>query len=275
MRLSLFLLPAAIAASLSLAAPVSAADWTGGYIGLHAGSQADPDDDNDRILFDTNLDGSFSDTVRTGGGADAFSPGFCDGVAQTATPAGGCADNTGGADFGVRAGYDWDRDGFVYGVLLEYSLNDARDGVAAFSTTPARYTMLRKLDDTLALRARAGFSFGDGDNLIYGTAGYARASVENFFSTSNGVNTFVNSGGSDADGYQYGIGYERLFWDNLSLGLEYLHTSLDDDEARVRSQGPAPATNPFILTNPAGTDFRRSDDSFDLDSVRLTLGYRF
>jgi outer membrane immunogenic protein len=256
-------------------APFAAADWTGGYVGVYAGSQMDPDDDDDRILFDTDLDGSFGDTVRTGAGADAFSPGFCDGVAQGPTPGAGCAENTGGGDWGLRAGYDWDTGNFVYGVLLEYGYNDARDAVAAFSTTPARYTMLRKVDDTLALRARAGFTFGDGGNLVYATAGYARASIDNFFATSNGVNTFVSSGGGDADGYQYGLGIERRFWDRVSLGLEYLHTSLDDDETRVRAQGPAPTTNPFILVNAAGTDFRRSDEDFDLDSVRLTLSYRF
>jgi outer membrane immunogenic protein len=253
----------------------SADDWTGGYVGLHLGTISDPDDDSDSILFDTDLDGVGDDVVRTAAGADAFSPGFCDGVAQDRTPAGGCKDNSGGADWGFRGGYDWDAGGFVYGVVLEYAWSDARDAISAFSTTPARYTMLRKVDDTLALRARVGFSFGDGDNLVYATGGYARASIENFFDTSNGVNTFVSNGDSDADGYQLGAGYERRLWDDWSIGLEYLFTSLDDDEAVVRAQGPAPATNPFILSNAAGTDFRRSDDDFDLDSFRLTLGYRF
>ncbi len=52
-------------------------------------------------------------------------------------------------------------------------------------------------------------------------------------------------------------------------------TSLDDkDEYTVRVQGPAPATNPFILTNAAGTDLRRSDQ-FDFHTARLTAAYRF
>lgn len=271
-------LTAAIAATLLLAGPavVQAADWNGGYAGLHIGEVADPDDNNDSILFDTNLDGNGGDTVRTAAGANAFSPGFCDGVAQDRTPAGGCKDNSGGADWGLRGGYDWDRDGFVYGLLVEYSRDDARDAVSAFSITPARYTMLRKIDDTIAIRGRLGFSFGDGDNLVYATGGYARASVDTFFATSNAVNTFVQSGGGDTDGYQLGLGIERRFWDQISLGIEYLHTSLDDEGHRVTTQGPAPATNPFILVNAAGTDFTRSDaDDFDLDSFRLTASYRF
>ena len=41
-----------------------------------------------------------------------------------------------------------------------------------------------------------------------------------------------------------------------------------------RSQGPAPATNAFILVNAAGTDFRRTQD-FEFHSVRVGLNYRF
>ena len=203
------ILAASIAATLLLASTASstaqADDWSGGYIGMYIGQVADPDDDGDRILFDTNLDGNGGDTVNTSAGANAFSPGFCDGVAQDRTPGGGCADNSGGADWGFRGGYDWDADGFVYGAVIEYGFSDARD----------------------------------------------------------------------ADGYQLGLGYERRFWDNLSVGIEYIVTSLDDDETRVRAQGPAPATNPFILVNAAGTDFSRSDDELDLDSLRLTASFRF
>jgi outer membrane immunogenic protein len=276
MNRQLLLIPALLAAFSAPALAQDAGDWTGGYFGAYGGAQMDPDDSGDFIDFDTNLDGSFGDTVRTSGGADAFSPGFCDGVALDRTPAGGCADNSGGADFGLRGGYDWQSGNWVYGVVAEYGMNDARDAVSAFSTTPARYTMLRKVDGLFALRARVGFSFGEsGENLFYGTAGYARANIENFFSTSNGVNTFTNNGDSDGTGWQAGLGYERRLSDEFSVGIEYLATRLDDGDYRVRAQGPAPITNPFILVNSNGTDFRRSDDNFDLDTVRLTATFRF
>lgn len=267
-------LAAALAATPAFAQ--STDGWTGGYVGGFAGGVMDPDDSNDRFLFDTNLDGNFNDTVRTAMGADAFSPGSCDGVAQGPTPGAGCMGNNGGADWGVRAGYDWQVGTWVFGVVGEYGMNDARDAVTSFSTTPASYTMLRKVDGMAALRARAGIAFGpDMTNLAYATAGYARASIENSFTTSNGVNTFTDNGDGDASGAQFGVGYERRFNDTWSVGVEYLMTRLSDDEYRVRASGPAPATNPFITTNPAGTDFRRSDDDFDLDSVRVTVSYRF
>lgn len=273
---------ALVAGLLVAAAPLAHAQdakgsWNGGYVGAYAGIVDKPDNgDSDRFLFDTNLDGNFNDTVRTGAGADAFSPGFCNGVAQTATPAGGCAENSGGADWGLRAGYDWQFDRFVVGVVGEYGLMDARDAVSAFSTTPARYSMLRKIDGIAALRARIGVVVGDDEaNLVYATAGGARASIENTFATSNGVNTFTNSGDTDASGHQLGLGYERRFGQAFTVGVEYLRTELDDGDYRVRSAGPAPATNPFILQNPNGTDFRRSDTDIELDSVRITASYRF
>jgi len=267
--------PLAAALLLVVGGSAAAQDWTGGYVGGYAGALMDPDDGGDTVQFDTNLDGGFGDTVNTAAGANAFSPGFCDGAAGDRTPAGGCRENGSGGDYGIRGGYDWQSGNLVFGVLVEYGMADYRDAVSAFSTTPAFYTMLRKVDDTLAVRGRLGVTFGDGNNLVYGTAGYARASVENYFATSNAVNTFVNNGGSDADGYQLGVGYERRLTESFSLGVEYLHSRLDDEDARIRAQGPAPTTNPFILVNAAGTDFRRSDDEIKLDSVRLTANFRF
>lgn len=251
--------------------------WTGFYVGGQVGGSEPSDDGGSRILFDTNLDGTYGDTVRTGAGADAFSPGFCDGAAAARTPASGCSDDKGGAEGGLRAGYDWQSGRFVYGAVLEYTKNDARDSVSAFSTTPAFYTMTRDLDSTVALRARLGMAFGENsDWLGYVTAGAARGKIENSFRTSNAANAFPQSGDSDANGYQAGLGIERKVFDNFSVGLEYLYTRLKDDEFRVRAApGTAPATNPFLLVNPAGTDFRRSDEDFEVSSVRLTATFRF
>ncbi len=273
--------PLAFAVLAALASPAfaqsggSGGAWTGGYIGLQVGSSDQPSDDNETIRFDRNLDNSFDDTVTTSGGANAFSPGFCGGAANGPTPASGCRDDNSGTDYGVRAGYDWQSGSLVYGIVGEYVRGDAEDSVSAFSTTPARYTMTRSLERTASLRGRIGVSFGDDANLLYATGGLAWGRVSNSFSTSNGVNTFTNNGDSDSKGPQYGLGYERKLGDNFAVGLEYLVTKLKDDEYRVRAQGPAPATNPFILGNPSGTDFRRSDEDFETSSLRVTVSYRF
>jgi outer membrane immunogenic protein len=267
-----FLLASAL---LSTGPAAAQSAWAGGYLGLEAGQSEFSGGDDAAILFDTNLDGSFGDTVRTAAGANAFSPGFCGGAAIGRTPGEGCSDDDRGDDYGIRLGYDWQVSSWVFGLLADYSVSDAEDSVSAFSTTPASYTMSREIENIAAVRARFGFSFGGDSNLIYATAGYARAQIENSFATTNAVNTFVNNGDSEADGPQYGAGYEHLFGEHFALGVEYLFSDLKDDEFRVRSQGPAPVTNPFILVNPAGTDFRRSDEDLELESLRLTLSYRF
>lgn len=272
--------PLALLVSLGLGAAGAAhaqSGWNGAYVGGHAGPSTQSDARGETILFDTDLDGAFGDTVRTSAGADAFSPGFCGGSANGPTPADGCRDNEDddNVDFGLRLGYDWQDGALVYGVLGEVSRGGLSDSVTAFSTTPAFYAMRRELDTSYAVRGRVGLSFGDDRSLIYATAGYAWASVSNDFSTSNGVNTFVANGDSDASGAQYGLGYERRVGDAFTVGVEYLRSDLRDGDYRVRAQGPAAATNPFLLVNPDGTDFRRGNRDFEVQSVRLTLNYRF
>lgn len=255
------------------AAQAQEATWSGPYVGAHAGWGWKADETSDTILFDTNLDGTFNNTVNTATGANAFSPGFCNGAAQTATPAGGCKDDENGVDFGVRAGYDWRSGSVVLGALAEVSRMNVVDAASAYSTTPAFYTMERKLRGVGALRVRGGVVVAD--NLFYATGGVAKGRVRHRFSTSNTVNTFQVREDKWASGYQYGGGVERQIGANLTMGLEYLYTRLEDDDFRVRAAGPAPATNPFILVNAGGTDFRRSEDDLNTHSVRLTAAYRF
>ena len=81
-------------------------DWSGFYLGGRLGATNQPSGGNERIRFDTDLDGNFVDTVRTVAGADAFSPGFCNGGANDRTPNAGCAKDDEGADGSLMLGYD-------------------------------------------------------------------------------------------------------------------------------------------------------------------------
>lgn len=264
-------------AASSAMAQTTTSSWAGGYFGAHFGQASKPEDSrSDRFLFDTDLDGEFDNTVFTTTGANAFSPGSCSGVPVGPRPSDLCGHNSHGTDVGMRLGYDWQSGNLVYGLVVDYSMNDAEDAVTSFSTTPAFYSMSREVDDALSIRARIGHAFGaNNQNLIYVVGGVVRANIENTYTTSNGVNTFTNSGDSEADGSQWGAGYEFRVRPYMTIGIEYLWTTLKDDEFRVRAAGPAPATNPFILNNAAGTDFRRSDRDLVQDSVRITAAYRF
>ncbi len=248
--------------------------WSGWYSGVTVGD-GDPGNDGGSILFDNTLDGNFGDTVRTVAGADAFSPGFCGGAARSALPAAGCDEDDGGGEYSIRFGYDWQLGRLVLGAGGEYSRFDARDSVSAFSTTPAFYTMTRELDHALSVQGRVGTAFGNDRWLTYLKAGATRARIENSFSTSNAANTFLQSGDSQRDGVQLGAGFERRLVGDFTIGVEYLRTQVDDQDFRVRAtRGAAPATNPFVLVNPNGTDFARSDDQF-IDSWRVTTNLRF
>ncbi|HEX8534777.1 MAG TPA: outer membrane beta-barrel protein [Allosphingosinicella sp.] len=266
---------AAAATAFPAAAPAQdgTAGWSGPYVGGRLGYAFQPKDRNETILFDTDLNGSFGDTVNTTTGANAFSPGFCGGRALDRTPAAGCAGDTDGTDWAVHAGYDMDLGGIVAGVVADYGRTHVEDSVAAFSTTPAFYTMTRHMRDNASIRARVGAALGE--TLFYGTGGLAWGKVRNRFATSNTANTFTNSGNEDAWGYRYGGGVEHRVAPNFSVGFQYLYTSLKDDDFRVRAQGPAPATNPFILKNAGGTDFARSGERFNWHSAHVSVNFRF
>ena len=256
------------------AAAQQAGDWSGAYVGGFAGYgwQADKDD-LEGFAFDTNLDGSFTDTVRTGTGGNAFAPGVCDGTTLSPTLATACRGDQDGFEFGVKAGYDWQFGNIVMGLVGEAARTNVQDGVTAFSTTPAAYSMDRKLKGLLAARARVGYAAGD--TLPYVTGGYAWGDIDRRFSTTNTSNTFTaTSDDKGAHGWQLGGGVEHKVTSDLSLGLEYLYTRLDDGDYTIRAAG-GPAGGPFTATNAAGTDFRRTQEDFNVHSVRLGANYRF
>lgn len=265
---------AGLAALLAAGQANAQSDWTGPYIGAVAGWSSQAEADDETIQFDTNLDGTFGDTVRTGAGANAFSPGFCNGSTSSPTPAGGCDEMDDGFEFGARAGYDWQFGSFVVGVVGEAVRTDVQDSVTAFSTTPAAYTMTRELDGLVAARLRGGFAFGN--TLAYATGGYAMGKIDHRFSTTNTANVFTQRESDEdyADGWQLGGGLEHQITPDVSLGLEYLYTSLQDDGARVRASG-GPVNGPFTATNVAGTDFQRTNEDFEVHSVRVAATYRF
>ena len=254
-------------------------DWTGIYVGGALGLGWSEDEDGETIGFDNNGDGTFSDTVRTGTGADAFSPGFCSGAAVRADPVGGCSDiGEQGTDWAAHIGFDYDLGGFVVGAVFEGGMADVQDNVAGFTTTPADYTLTRELRENAALRARIGYAFGD--TLAYATGGGAYGRFRNSFrSRFNTLNQFtVEDEDREGYGYTYGGGIEQRIGDNFSIGVLYRYTTLQDDDSTVLvTRGAAAATNAFV--NPATTNgqtrFQRTEEDFDYHSVKVTASFRF
>lgn len=265
---------ASLAALLAAgAAQAQSADWSGPYIGAYAGYAYRQDTKDEAITFDTNLDGSYGQTVNTAAGANAFSPGFCSGFAIANNAAAGCKKDDDGYDIGVRAGYDMQFGNIVVGGLAEIGRTKVKDSVTGFSTTPAAYAFTRKLRALAAARARVGYAMGD--NLIYATGGYAWGDFKRSYYTTNTANRFPLSGGDNPDGYQVGAGFERKLSPDVTLGVEWIYSKLDDNGYTARATGPAPTGNPFLLVNSQGTDIQRTDDNFDFHSFRVTASYRF
>lgn len=248
-------------------------DFDGPYISIGGGATLQGSDRGETLVFDTDRDGTYGDTVNTVGGTDAFSPGFCNGAA-TGTANIGCRNDKDGPEFFGRLGYDKRMGNFVLGAVVEGGHSVARDSVSGFSTTPASYTMSREADYQANARLRAGYTPGGGA-LFYVTGGGAYARLDNKFTTTNGANSFADNGKTNAWGYTVGGGAEVMVTNNIGLGLEYLYTDVKDNDYVVNvGPGTAPATNPFLL-NGGGTDIRRSDPHFRTHSVRGTLSYRF
>lgn len=270
---------AALAAS-ALAMPAMAQDgrdtsqdFNGPYISIVGGATLQGSDRGETLLFDTNRDGTYGDQVTTVGGANAFSPGFCNGAA-TGTSNAGCRNDKDGPEYFGRLGFDKRMGNFVLGAVIEGGRSHARDSVSGFSTTPASYTMSREADYQAGARLRAGYTPGGGA-LFYVTGGGAYARLDNKFTTSNTANSFADNGKTNGWGYAAGGGAEVMVTKNISLGLEYLYTDIKDNDYVVNvGPGTAPATNPFLL-NGGGTDIQRSNPHFRTHSVRGSLSLRF
>jgi outer membrane immunogenic protein len=259
---------------LFLSFPAFAQDWKGPYVGFSINSTRLSGGD-EGLTFDANLNGKFDDTVNTSVGTNAFSPGFCNGKPNGSTPSEGCSKEDNKVGFGGRAGYDWQNGPWVYGILAEVTSVDLNDSVTGFSTSPATYTFTREIDSLMAVRGRIGYAFDKW--LIYGTAGYAWADIDRTFETSNALNSFSATDGDDGKGYQVGLGGEFRINDRWRIGLEYLHTSMEDKGVVVRA-GPGAdtfASNPFLITNAMGTNIKRSDDRFENNTFVLTATNRF
>jgi outer membrane immunogenic protein len=267
------------AAPILASAPAAAQDTRSSYDGVYVagslGATMQRNDGRDRVVFDINSDGIFGDTLTTTTGANAFSPGFCNGGALGNSVGFGCNRDDDDLEFAVKVGMDGHfARNLVAGVVLEGSMTDAEDSTAAFSTTPASYTFTRGLDYAISARGRIGFT-PDGSGLFYVTGGPSYAKLDHSFRTTNTANAFQQQGGDMVWGYQMGGGAEFTLPEGFGVGIEYLYSKYNDEDSFVRvTQGTAPASNPFVRQFGA-TNFRSSDDDFDFHVIRVNAIYKF
>jgi len=250
--------------------------FSGVYVGAAGGYDIQGNDLGSRLQFDRNGDGSFNDPVTTAAGADAFSPGFCNGRAFNGDVSRGCENDRNKASYYARVGFDKQMGNLVVGAVGEFGKSEIKDFVAGFSTTPASYTFERSLNWEASARLRAGYAIGSG--MFYATGGAGYADIKHRFETTNAANTFTpNNDGKKKFGFIVGGGVEKFITRNITIGVEYTYHDYKDNNYNVLvTQGSAPATNPFVLApNTAGTNIRRSDPDFRWHSLRGTVGFHF
>lgn len=269
------------AASLGLAPAAFAADATsptpfsGLYVGASGGYDIQSNDHGSILQFDRTGAGRFNDPVLTAGGADAFSPGFCNGRAQGAifgSP--GCEGDRNRGSYYGRVGFNKQRGHLVLGVVGEFGKTDIKDYTSAYSITPASYTFERGINYEGTAALRGGLAFGT--TMFYGVGGVGYADIRHRFYTTNTANAFADNGNSRKVGFIAGVGLEKFLTRHVTFGVEYSYHDYKDKNYKVLvTQGSAPATNPFVLAPNASTIIRRSDDNFRWNSLRATVGYHF
>ena len=249
--------------------------FTGLYVGVAGGYDIQSHESQSHLIFDRDLDGKFGDPVVTAGGANAFALPSCGGKARGNVPGLGCKSDKDGFAYYGRVGYDKQFGSLVVGVVGEFGKSQITDSVSSFSTTPASYTLTRRVDWEAGLRLRGGYARNK--TLFYATGGGGYARIGRSFGSTNKLNDFDVSGDREQFGWQAGGGIEQKIGRNMSIGLEYLFHRYKDDDTRVRvTQGAAAADNPFVLApNTTGTDIARNDDQFGWNSIRGVVNFRF
>lgn len=262
-------------AGAAMAAP-AAYDWSGAYVGVHAGrdwSHADWAPYSDTVNNETGVNVT-ADAVYLARGVINVAP------SSVTMPATSFSDHQ--ALWGGQAGWAWQNGQMVFGV--EGDVDSGHRYGAASEARPLQATLLepvrriqinRTLDSRWSWSVRGRVGFAQDRWQVYATGGVAGARLN-----LRGTDDYVSQGGPGATacffpdrdcvvfsnpvtntnggsalthkvGWTLGGGAELALSDRLSLGLEYRHTDLG------RAAFALPATSlqnqPFVVTLPVGS----------------------
>ena len=131
---------------------------------------------------------------------------------------------------GGQIGANWQTGMFVLGVEADIDgrhLNDAAT-ISPFVAAPTSQVTLAQTENWVGtVRGRVGIA--QGQVLFYGTGGLAFGDVQHSYTqfvTTNPAQTLGASDSRTATGWAAGGGIEWAFWNNMTLGVEYLHVDL-------------------------------------------------
>jgi outer membrane immunogenic protein len=257
--LSLPALAADLPARVTKAPPAlvsPAYDWSGFYLGVHAG-------------YTFGNTGEDDDTVTTTGQAQANILN----VAGGARPARVGLDRDGFIG-GGQMGYNWQvSPNWVFGLETDISYVDVRNDTNVVTIplngiSTLNNTFRTRMEYFGTVRGRIGYAWDR--TLFYATGGLAYAEIENsvaFFgpAATGGVLQFSGNNRRTEAGYTVGAGFEHAFTPNWSVKAEYLYYDFRDETVNV-------AVIPGSGGGGTGYDSRFENDGH---IVRVGLNYKF
>jgi outer membrane immunogenic protein len=167
----------------------------------------------------------------------------------------------------IGGGYDYQfAPKFVAGLLIDYTMHGADTDLDLNIGDAITANVGFGLDNELSVGGRLGYLVTPA-TLIYGSIGYSRIELDDArLSVNFGPGSFgtrVASSGA-IDGFFLGGGIETKITDNISLKLDYRYTNGDSEQITLL---------PDVL--PEANDFVRAEIDPDIQTVRLSLDYRF
>lgn len=248
----------AVLAALSatcLAAPAYAedADWTGAYIGVHAG-----------------YTGTKSDSAVTLGGAWSTESSS---LRNDVTTNWSTKQSLDDMNFGAQIGYNFDAGGAVVGLEADFSVLNGEDvssrgPIAATGFPSVTYTYGNRVDPKHQFSVKAKLGAPMGNTLIYAHGGWAwtRADVGAEV-LSNGNYSKEGRVTETFDGFTVGAGIEHKFSPGVSARIEYAYA----DQGDVTYDTAYRPGSAFVT--PAYTETFTQD--LRSHSVRLGINFHF
>jgi outer membrane immunogenic protein len=172
---------------------------------------------------------------------------------------------------GGQIGYNWQTSNIVFGIEADIDGRNATasaNGLMPFAPADTfDQVNISQTDNWLStVRGRLGVTFGN--VLLYGTGGAAFGEVDHSYTqirTTTGQ-ALTLSDSDTRSGWAAGVGIEAMVWNNVSLGVEYLHVDLGTS---TLVQGTA-ITSGGLVFPPSSTSFQNRQDM-----VRAKLNWHF
>jgi outer membrane immunogenic protein len=162
-----------------------------------------------------------------------------------------------GKDYGIQVGWLMPMDAMQWGVVADYS-DTSIEGEDSITVQGFDSFSFHDVNSLATLRARLGFAVGRA--VIFGTAGFAMADLDNHMIVSRaGVEVGRDGDDTSHTGWAAGFGVEYPVTDRVSVSAEYLRMDLGEDD---------------VSLDIGGFPFNDSGD-LALNTLRLGVNFRF